>query len=483
MKKKSTAAAWVVIMLLVNAIGTLAYSQSIAVLGSDHCAESSISSHVRRIRELLSTKGGNVMTEAEMITKLGGIATISMADANRALVASRDDLLSMAYTRATLPLELIIKELYLLPPSQKRCESLRDAYSKLAWAYRKQGKEKECVSSLSKMTSVGSFDLDYDLFPPSFHKFAENLRKEAQGKANTKLRITTRPSGLTIHVNGCPVGAAPMNLALPPGEYLVEAAFLTGRGIPKKVVVSENKADTVEFDQGFEGSIFADRGPCFTFRGHSKNRLTQMARLSSLLEADSVVALREEEVTKGDRYLVASLLEGSKDSREARIKLPAGGASNADIEKLAAFIASGNATPPVEEMGVKNDWKPTISQHSAVVSKPSKWKRTAAWSLAGLTAVLGTVAVVEMVRVNNLEKQMKNYSPDGAGLQGNTLPEYEKRRSSSKTAATWGTVAAIGAGAAAIGSGTLFWLSLRPSISPSALASSPRVGFALGGDF
>lgn len=119
MKKKSTAIAWVVIMLLGNAIGTLAYSQSIAVLGSDHCAESSISSHVRRIRELLSTKGGNVKTEAEMIAKLGGAATISMADVDRALVASRDDLLSMAYARATLPLELVIKELYLLPPSQK----------------------------------------------------------------------------------------------------------------------------------------------------------------------------------------------------------------------------------------------------------------------------------------------------------------------------------------------------------------------------
>jgi hypothetical protein len=355
---------------------------------------------------------------------------------------------------------------------------------------------------MKQMTNVGSFDLDYYLFPPSFHKFAEKLNVDAQKQARTNLQVVTKPAGLVVHLNGCPVGVAPLKLSLPAGEYLVDAAFLTGRGISKKVVIEDqpeldkdegNKDVIVEFDQSFEGGIYTDGGPCFQ-AGNSQDRQTKMARLSSLLKVDSLVALREEKVkdegNKEEKYLVAVIWNKNSEnngrrSREMRIKLVPDGPSSGEIEKLATFIASSQkGHDSRNDLVTKSVEKNTSLASTAGVSK---WKRTLAWSLAGCALALGGAAVYEQIHINRLEKQAKGL----VAADGNVTPgeegHYQQLDHQRESASKLGKGLAAGAVLSAAGAGTFFYLSWErsgvPDASTATSAGDGKLVFTVSGSF
>jgi hypothetical protein len=112
----------------------------------------------------------------------------------------------------------------------------------------------------------------------------------------------------------------------------------------------------------------------------------------------------------------------------------------------------------------------------------TKWKRIAAYSLAGVAAMLGVAAIVEQMRLNKLMNDINKF---GTKIQGSESDKCDKLQLDASKAAKFRTWFAVGAGVTAIGSGTLLWLSIQPSTGKNTnLANKgPTVSFALAGVF
>ncbi len=446
------------ILCALSMVPTATFSQSIAVVGSNSCDQVTLVENVRKVREALARKNQEVRLEQSLMAMLGGVPALSMAQLERALAARHQDLLNGAYVETIDLLQKEAKELMLQPPSQKRCDLVRDAYAKLAWAYHQSlGRDRDRDVAIERLARVGVFELDYYLFPPSFHQFVANYRKELERTSNSSLRVLTRPKGLMVTIDGCPVGPSPIKLRVPRGEYQVDVEFPTGRGLFKKVKVQGDME--VKFDQEFEGSIFAGKGPCVAFPTDKKKRLRAFARLGKLLGVQSVVAVREYQPVFGKKYLSVEWIDQGKKSKEARVVLPANNAPKVAIEKLAAYLVTGQVRLPVEVLK-----KNAIASNSRYpVTTQSKWKSKTAWSLAGIAVLLGGVAVFEHLKMNQALNKMENMKVDGVNhMDPSSRADYFQLRTQAQRDSNFRNALSIGAISAAA-AGTFFWLSLAPS--------------------
>ena len=69
-----------------------------------------------------------------------------------------------------------------------------------------------------------------------------------------------------------------------------------------------------------------------------------------MLDANTIISVREEEHAGGERYLVAGSIDVDRgeETREAKVKLYGGSAPPGAIGRLADFLATGEYVPPVE---------------------------------------------------------------------------------------------------------------------------------------
>ena len=138
----------------------------------------------------------------------------------------------------------------------------------------------------------------------------------------------------------------------------------------------------------------------------------------------------------------------------------------------AASLPAEELTPPVKQETVA----PTIGSGR-------RWQRIAAWSLAGLAVVLGGVAVAEQVHKNQLQSDISALAgPNGAIAQEN-LQKYHSLESDITSATRLRSGFAMGAIAAAAGSGTFFVLSLWPSRPVAGSRAQTGFAIAIGGRF
>jgi hypothetical protein len=361
----------------------------------------------------------------------------------------------------------------------------------LAWTLVKLHRDGQALTALEKVERIELVEPDRFQFPPSFSRFAKEVHDKARKQAVASLEVLTNPAGLKVYVDGCPAGVSPVKIAVPPGEYRVEAGFSSGRSLPRIAQVKDRTV--VEMESGFEGAVYADNGPCIALAKNREERLQTLVRLASVLGVRSIVTLREEEPAPGEQYLVATLVDSTtgKDLREARVKSVHGSKSHNEIvEKLAEWVATGDATPPVEPLMVSPATKIGLTSPHGVVGlgKPEKtnlaWKRTAAWSFAGLALVLGGIAVYEQVKINSHLNDMEKLGLNGSIPNAQTEAEYADYKSKCDRAGNWRNGLLVGAGAAAIGAGTFYWLSLTPPAKMAANgAGSPLVTFSVAGEF
>ncbi len=478
-------------ILLLSGKG-LVFAQSMAVVGTDGCEQrGSAVENIRGLRKALARKASAVQSEAHTIDLLGGSPGSSVADVKRVLIGIKSDLQKMAYERAGQAAKIAERDLISLPPSPERCELLRDARMTQAWTLVKLHRDGQALTALEKIERIELVEPNRLQFPPSFSRFARKVHDQARKKAAANLEVLTKPAGLRVYVDGCPVGVSPVKIAVPPGEYRVEAGFASGRSLPRIVQVKDRTV--VEMESSFDGAVYADNGPCIGLAKNREERLQTLVRLASVLGVRSIVTLREEEPAPDEQYLVATMVDSTtgKDLREARAKLVPGSKShNEVVEKLAEWVATGDATPPVEPLVVS----PIINDHLTAphdvvgVGRSEKtnlaWKRTTSWSLAGLALVLGGIAVYEQVKINSHLNDMEKLGVNGSLPDAQAEAEYADYKSKCNRAWNWRNGLLVGAGAAAIGAGTFYWLSLTPPARMATKnAGSPLVAFSVAGTF
>ena len=226
--------------------------------------------------------------------------------------------------------------------------------------YSRKGDKAKAEATVSRVLAVDpKFEPSIDLYPPSFRTWVDGVRKKVVKGSTASLRVQTHPSGRPVVVEGRVVGNAPTTVKLPAGSWRVEADFGTGGSIPRTVQL--NDAANVELWKNFEGAVHAGRGPCITSDGTREGRLSSLVRLSGILGADQMVAIREEEPNPYERYIVAALVDArtGQELREGKVKLVDGLASRASYARLAEFVFTGSAKPPVLVGPIASQQPPT----------------------------------------------------------------------------------------------------------------------------
>ncbi len=459
-------------LLLATAFPTIVFSQPIAVVGSvtgnDTCDKSTVTTLIPNFRAALSGIDANVKSDKDLIAALGDTPAMSLTEIDQALVSRREDILQMKYGEAIKPLLEVITEIMLHPPSRRRCNYIRDAYSKLAWSYKKMlVRKRGYEATVERLVRVGDFELDYYLFPPSFHQEVAQARRDIEKIFNSSLTISTNPLGLTIHIDGCPVGKAPLKIKVPRGEYQIDIEFPAGRGLSKTIKVQGDM--NINFDQEFEGAIFVDKGPCVAFPEDSKKRLTSFARLRSLLGVKSVMALRRAKHSNGKNYLVVESIEKNENYKEAKIEEKLDQATDNDIQKLAKSIVSGKAIHPVElinKEAIASNSNTIQNNGSNYTVSEKSWfrdyqlKRIAAWTLAGIAAIAAGATVIEQLRMEKANRNANNL--DNSDI--NFKSDHSKYESDYNSASKLRTGFAIGTALAGAGAATLFYLNTKPAV-------------------
>ncbi len=451
--------------LLATAFPTIVFSQSIAVVGTvtgnDTCDKSTVTTIIPKFRAALSAIDANAKSDKDLISALGGIPTMSLTEIDKALESRREDILQMKYSEAIKPLSEAIDEIMLHPPSQTRCNYIRDAYSKLAWSYKKMlVRKRGYEAAAERLVRVGEFELDYHLFPPSFHQEVAQACRDIETRFNSSLTISTNPSGLTVHIDGCPVGKAPVRIKVPRGEYQIDVEFPAGQGLSKIVKV---QGDTnVNFDQEFEGAIFVNKGPCVAFSEDSQKRLASFAKLRSLLGVKSVIALRKEKQSNGKKYLLVESIDKNKNFKEAKIEEKSDQATDYDIQKLAKSIISGKAIHPVELINKEA----TISTSNTVPVSEKSWfsdhqfQRIAAWTLTGIAVIAAGATALEQLRMEKANRNANNL--DNSDI--NFKADHSKYESDYNSASKLRTGFAIGTVLAGAGAAALFYFNTKPAV-------------------
>ncbi|MBI3184457.1 MAG: PEGA domain-containing protein [Myxococcales bacterium] len=342
-----------------------------AVIAVGACADGSAGAFTRELRAAVArAPGAKVLSEEETVAALGGVPRGSMADVQRLIASARFDLYDQgAFDRAERALKAALDDLWLLPPSEARWEDLREVQTFLAKVYLKLERPREAEQQLGRVYRVEpDYGPDPNTHPPSFRAFAASVRERVVAEAIRNLSVGTRPAGLPVYVEGRLVGSSPVNLRVSAGEYRVEALFAGGRGMARMVGVSVGGA-SVELEEGFEGAIHPHKGPCLATGNEREARLAALIRLAGLLKAERMVSARLEEPRPSERYLVVSLLEAvtGQETREAKVKVLPVGVPVGGIARLAEFIATGEASEPVEAIRGAVKVEPRVEAPAAVV--------------------------------------------------------------------------------------------------------------------
>ncbi len=325
-------------------------SLGVAVVATDRCESGLLAGSAATVREAVTLRlGQQVQTEEESIRLLGGAARGSLSDVSRVVSAARQDLYQGAWPKAQRSLELALGDVESLPPAEERWAMHKEVLAMLAQVFRASGKTGEAESILEQIVRVDpGHRPDSGIYPPSFIAMYDGVRDRVGKVQRVSLTVETRPSGLPVFVGGRSAGVSPLKLKLPPGGYAVETVFGPRRGLPLKVRL---EADTlVTMDEAFEGIVWPNAGPCIATPVDRATRLDTLARIGAILGVESVVGVREERLAGEERMIVASLVEvgSGQELREGRIRYVTSRPGNEALQRLADFISTGTARPPVE---------------------------------------------------------------------------------------------------------------------------------------
>jgi hypothetical protein len=318
-----------------------------AVVALGQCSSTSSAITVRSFRALLQPKVGTALqSEADTAKPLGGLSERTLEEVERALAAARKDFYAHKTESAVGHLKELAADVTRIAPSEARWRAERDVLTLLAQAQLGGDAVAAEATLVSVLRVEPGYQPDSGLYPPSFRKWVDGIRAREVELPTNRLDVASSPSGKTVYVGGCPVGAAPLSHRFPAGEYRVEADF-GNRSLAQTVVVPPPPAVVapVQLAMGVEGSLFADGGPCLE---PGTERQGSLARLAALVGTNRLLVLYKT-TTEGHRWVVVEEADASGTLlREAQSQIQTGAPETEALGALAEWVAIGRSVPGVE---------------------------------------------------------------------------------------------------------------------------------------
>lgn len=502
-----------IVIASLSQLALTARAESWAVVSINHCSDVAAGEPARSLRESLSTQlHGEVLTEEATAKGLGGSASGSLEQAERLFGAARLDFTGGNPQRAQRELAGARDQLVSLPPSLDRWRDFRDVMAMQAWLQLRDGSKKEAEATLREVLLV---EPDYvpnpQLFPPMVANLAQGVRAALKKEKRHLLDVRTSPPGLPVYVGLRPLGKAPEKIELPAGTYRVEAAFGGARGMPRLVEVTGSTDVTLA--QALEGSVWPDRGPCITAPTGRAERLNLLTQIATTLNAQKLVGIEFDEPTRGERYLVADVLDGTagQELRAARVKLDPDVSQTTAIAQLADFVATGKALQSVQVVvtapSAKAETKPTSTAAAASTTPAAQPTTTAAatkpataetakresgpsamrigsYVSFGVAAVGVGFGTYELIQRSSANSDFDAVYPEAHKGDLGAAKQAQDDLDRASTAGTLATVGFVAGGAAAVTGVVLFMLSpSEPAVAPTATLIDGKPGVAIAGRF
>lgn len=458
-----------------------------AVVAVGQCSVAGSAISARTFRAALSQRlGASVQTETETAAPFGGLTRRTLPELYAALSSARSDFYTDKTEAALTTVKQALADADRLMPSEARWLAERDMLTFQSQAELKTD-HAAAEATLSRVFSVDpAFKPDTSVYPPSFQRFAEDVRKVVKKLGTNRLDISVSPPGKVVSVGGKPSGPAPLSLHLPPGDYRVEVDW-GYRGLARVVTVPAPPilAKPVELAAAMDGAVAPDGGPCVEPRGDVSAAL---ARLLPVLSVSQVYGVRT--VTSGaDTYAIVTEVGAlGSEQRTVRVKLPPGAPEGEALGMIAAFFHTGRASPLVETVPKGAPDVPvavvaapptpvTAAAPAATVSKSSSGSglRTAGWVLGGVGVAGIAVGVVELISANNQKNDLSSQQVNGAFPAG-YQSTFQSTNDSIKSKQTVAVIAG-GIGAAALVTGiVLIIVGGNQSSSGVSVAPTPMPG-------
>jgi PEGA domain len=332
---------WVPCALLLAGLPTLAADPDrVAVVAVGTCdAASGIAA--RSFRSALAQKmGAAVQSEAETARPFGGFSDKTVSAINTAVTSARSDFYSDRPGEALKTLRPALDDVARIAPSEARWVAERDALTLFSQVQQKTDKA-AAESALQRIFRVEpDYRPDTSLYPPSFRRFADTVRKAAKKRPTVRFEVTTAPSGKPVYVGGRRVGVGPVALRVPAGEYRVEADW-GHRGVVRSVTVP---SPPVELSAAVDGAVFPEGGPCV----EATDPRAALARVAKATATSRAYGVHTDSVDSDTFVVVTSSDASGSDVREGRVKLEQGAPSTEALGLLAGFAAGGSAVGAVE---------------------------------------------------------------------------------------------------------------------------------------
>src|SRR5207248_2106953 len=132
--------------------------------------------HAKSFRETLEHRRLSVLSDQQMLDRLGGAPSGSLADLERLLASGRYDLFEGNLGRAERSLTASVHDAASLPASDERWTDESEAYALLAWLRAQQGNLPEAKKAIAHVLRVEpSYSPKKDAFPPSFRKQVDEI--------------------------------------------------------------------------------------------------------------------------------------------------------------------------------------------------------------------------------------------------------------------------------------------------------------------
>jgi len=298
----------------------------------------------RSLRSALGAKpGSKVASEAESAQPFGGTTERTLSAVTAAIASARSDFYGGQSAQARSTLQGALEDVTRLPPSSERWAAERDGLTLLAQLLQKTD-PKGAEAALNRVFRVeAEYQPDTSNYPPSFQKYVNKIRKAAKKKGTSRLDITTSPAGKAVYVGGRKVGAGPVSVRVPPGEYRVEAEW-GHRGAVRTITVP---SAPVELSAAVDGAVYPDGGPCV----EASEPVAALARAARLTGGGRILGVHPESAGEDSFVVVTSANAQGQDVREARVKVQPGAPTTEALGLLADWaVTGGEAAPPVEVM-------------------------------------------------------------------------------------------------------------------------------------
>ncbi len=393
-----------------------------AVVAVGQCSVAGSAIAARSFRSALTQKlGAAVQPEVQTAAPLGGLAERTLPELQAALTAARNDFYSEKTDVALSSVKGALDDVVRLIPSDARWAVERDMLTFEAQVELKSDR----AAAEATLSSVFRVEPDYkpdtSVYPPSFQRFAEDVRKAAKKLPTNRLDIAVSPPGKPVFVGGKRSGDAPISLRVPSGEYRVEVDW-GYRGVSRNVTILAPPAppQSVEFAAAVEGAFAPDGGPCVE---PLPDMSTALGHLLPLLNVSKVYAVRTL-TWGGNRYAsVTEVSDAGKQLHTVRVKLQPGAPQSESLGLLATYFETGRATPQMEVLptGMTDVPPPVVVAPGApkTVPPPTGTKANPGLQIGGWVSigvgVLGLgVGVAAFISANNAKNSLSAKQVNGA---------------------------------------------------------------------